>query len=172
MSLGDKVSEMALLLRDCLFTELQMNPNPPAETCLISGEDGRTFLSIGLGEDRCCAGFAWVRVARVVPRLPLSDAEVTNCGIDVWGADYEMGVARCAPWGSASAGPTCTQMTDHAVQVQRDAEAMRRALCCFRPQVDSGRMFPTEWLPFGPEGGCGGGIMGVSIQIDDCDCDN
>jgi hypothetical protein len=172
MALGDKVSEMAAALRDCLVTELALRDNPPAETCLIPGEDGRTFLSVGLGEDKCCVGFAWVRVAQVIPAIPRDDTRNGGCGIDTWQVDYEMGVARCSPFGSVNAGPTCADWTALFTQVQSDADALRSAVCCLRPQVESGQTFPTAWLPFGPDGGCTGGIMGVSIKIDDCDCDN
>lgn len=167
-----QVQEMAATLRDCLMTELALRPDPPAETCLVPGEDGRTFLSIGTGEDRCCAGFAWVRVAGVTPAIPPAGTTIDGCGVDTWQLDLEMGVARCAPFGSTQAGPTCEQMADMFTQAQSDAEAMRAALCCLRPQVDTGRSFPTGWQPFGPDGGCHGGIMGVSVQLDNCDCEN
>lgn len=172
MSLGSQVQEMSATLRDCLMTELALRPNPPAETCLVPGEDGRTFLSIGTGEDRCCAGFAWVRVAGVTPAIPSPNTDTGNCGVVSWQLDLEMGVARCAPFGSTGAGPTCDQWAETFTQVQSDAEAMRAALCCLHPQVESSRSFPTAWQPFGPDGGCTGGIMGVSLQLDDCDCDN
>lgn len=174
MSTGTGVTDMAIALRDCLLTELALRDNPPAETCFIPGEDGREFLSIGLAEDKCCNGFAWVRVAGVNPIFETyqTDGESGNCGVLRWRVDYEIGVARCAPWGDAQAGPSCAEWTATAVQVQSDAEAMRAALCCLRPQVASGRVQPAPWLAFGPAGGCTGGIMGVSIQIDDCGCDN
>lgn len=174
MSLDDKVTEMALSLRDCLLTELSLRDNPPADTCFIAGEDGRLMLSVGTSEDRCCAGFAWVRVATVSPIIPnIQDGPgVTtgNCGVWSWQVDYEMGVARCSPFGTTASGPSCEQLTAVAVQVQSDAEAMRAALCCFRPQIETGRSIPTPWIPFGPDGGCTGGLAGVSIQIDNCDC--
>lgn len=171
MPLGNQVVEMAATLRDCLMTELALRDNPPAETCILSGEDGRTFLSVGTQQDRCCAGFAWVRVARVLPSIPPSGQDPGNCGVDSWQLDLEMGVARCAPVGSdfVAAGPTCDEMLATFVQVQSDAEAMRRAVCCLQPQTQSLRVYPTEWLPFGPEGGCTGGIMGVTLKLDDCD---
>jgi len=172
MSLGNQVQEMAATLRDCLMTELALRDNAPAETCLIPGEDGREFLSIGLSEDRCCSGFAWVRVAGVSPVIPPVGATIDGCGVDTWQLDLEMGVARCAPTGDQFSGPSCDQWAESFTQVQSDAEAMRAALCCLRPQVESGRSFPTGWQPFGPTGGCTGGIMGVSIQLDNCDCDN
>lgn len=171
MALGTKVSDMAAALRDCLATELALRDNPPAETCLIPGEDGRTFLSVGLGQDRCCEGFAWVRVATVTPSIPRDNTQ-GNCGVSTWQVDYEIGVARCAPFGSAEAGPTYADWTTLFVQVQSDADAMRSAVCCLTPLTETKDTFPTPWLPFGPDGGCTGGIMGVSIQIDDCDCDN
>lgn len=172
MSLGTQVQEMAATLRDCLMTELALRDNAPAETCLVPGEDGRTFLSIGTAEDRCCAGFAWVRVAGVSPAIPTLGDPADGCGIDTWQLDLEMGVARCAPFGSAQTGPSCDDWAASFTQAQSDAEAMRAALCCFRPQVESGQSFPTAWQPFGPDGGCHGGIMGVSVQLDNCDCEN
>ena len=174
MSTGTAVTDMAIALRDCLMTELALRDNPPAETCLIPGEDGREFLSIGLGENKCCDGYAWVRVAGVSPILEAyqTDGESGNCGVLRWRVDYEMGVARCAPWGDAQSGPSCAEWTAVTVQVLSDAEAMRVALCCLRPQVESGRIQPAPWVAFGPNGGCTGGIMGVSIQVDDCGCDN
>lgn len=170
MSLGTKVTDVAVALRDCLATELNLRPSPPADTCLIPGEDGRTFLSVGLGEDRCCDGFAWVRVAQVTPQIPSALDQVTGCGIHTWQVDYEIGVARCAPFGTTQSGPTCEQWTAVFDQVQSDAEAMRAAFCCVRPAVESDRLTATPWLPFGPQGGCTGGIMGVSVVIDNCDC--
>lgn len=170
MGLGTKVTDVAVAMRDCLATELNLRDNPPAETCLIPGEDGRTFLSIGLGEDKCCDGFAWVRVVQVTPYIPDALANANGCGIISWQVDYEMGVARCAPSGTAVAGPTCEQWTAVFVQVQSDAEAMRAALCCTVPQIETGRSTATAWQPFGPDGGCTGGIMGMSVVIDNCDC--
>lgn len=174
MGIGSGATDMAVVLRDCLMTELALRDNPPAETCFIPGEDGRTFLSIGLAENKCCDGYAWVRVAGVSPILEATqtDGDSGNCGVFRWRVDYEIGVARCAPWGDAQAGPSCTDWTTLAVQVQSDAEAMRCALACLKAQVASGRAQPVAWQAFGPEGGCTGGIMGVSIQIDDCGCDN
>lgn len=172
MALGAKVQETAATLRDCLQTALALRDNPPADTCLIPGEDGRTFLAVGLGQDRCCEGFAWVRVAGIAPAVPPAGQDPGNCGIDTWQVDLEMGVARCAPFGDTQAGPTCAQWTAVFTQNQSDAAAMIEALCCLRPQVESGRSWPTPWVPFGPDAGCVGGIMGVSVKIDDCGCDN
>lgn len=171
MPLGNQVTELSATLRDCLMSELALKDNPPAETCIITGEDGRTFLSVGTQQDRCCSGFAWVRVAGVRPVDPPPETDPGNCGTLVWQLDFEMGVARCAPtsadFPAHDAG--CAAFLASAVQVNSDMDAMSRAACCLLGLTPSGRAWPQQWLPFGPEGGCTGGIMGVSVKLDDCD---
>jgi hypothetical protein len=169
MTFDDKVVNLATTLQLCLQTALAPRPNPPAETCLVYGEGFQLFLSAGLVEDRCCSGFAAVRVAGIEPRVPALGV-YENCGTSVWQINLEMGVARCAPFGTEQAGPTCVQMLEVAEQVQSDMGAMVEALCCLRPLVESESMAPTAWVPFGPEGMCTGGIMGVSVQVDACGC--
>lgn len=170
MAFDDKVAELVDVLHVCLQTALAPRPNPPADVCIIHGEDFRLFLSAGLTEDRCCSGFAAVRVAGIVPQIP-APGVLEQCGVKVWQINMEMGVARCAPVGDENAGPTCAQMENTAQQAYSDMGAMVEALCCFREgKPGGGLMAPTEWQPFGPEGGCTGGIMGVSVQLDACGC--
>lgn len=169
MALGTLPMDMATALELCLQNALAANPNPPADTCIYNGEDFRTFLSAGLTEDRCCSGFAGVRIAGIRPSVPV-EGVLEHCGVRVWQVDLEMGVARCSPVGDINSGPTCAQLTEVAEQVQLDASAMVDAVCCLRPQVASGLLAPTAWTPFGPEGGCTGGIMGVTVVIDACGC--
>ena len=169
MALGTAPADMATALEVCLQNALAANPNAPADTCLYTGEDFRTFLSAGLSEDRCCSGFAAVRVAAIQPLTP-TEGTRDPCGVRTWLVTLEMGVARCAPVGDINAGPTCAQLTEVAEQVQMDASAMVEAACCLRPQVDSGRLGMGTWVPFGPEGQCTGGIMPVQVEIDACGC--
>lgn len=162
--------EYAAALRDCLETELNLRPPAPAETCLIYGEEGRSFLSVGLSQDRCCAGFAWVRLAGVTPKLPSDPRKIERCGVSTWQVDYEMGVARCAPFGDEQQDAGCAVWAPLVAQEHSDMAAMFAALCCWRPQIASKVVVPTGWLPFGADGGCQGGIMGVSVQLDNCGC--
>lgn len=164
------VSELALALRDCLQQALETETTPPAEVCLVPGEDGRLLLSAGLAEDRCCDGFAWVRVDTIAPHIPQPGADIRPCGITTWAVTLEMGAARCAPPGDQTAGPTCQQLTDTALLTLQDAAAMRRAWCCWAPDVDSGVTAIGEWRPFGPDGGCVGGTMPVVAHVDHCEC--
>lgn len=170
------VSDHLLDLRDCLLAAFQLPGYPaadrPREVCVLTGESGLGFLSIGTAEDRCCSGFAWVRVAAVSPKIPQEGVDVNGCGITSWSVTLEMGAARCHPIGDANAGPTCAQMEAVALQVQQDAAAMRRALCCWAPELPA---YPSwgavgPWQPFGPEGGCTGGTMQVQYTVDGCEC--
>ncbi len=164
------VSELAMDLLDCLQQAMDTQAEPPAEVCFVPGEDGRLFLSAGLAEDRCCAGFAWVRVARIAPQIPQPGEDIRPCGVTTWAVDLEMGAARCSPVGDQAAGPTCQEMLDTALLTMQDAAAMRRAWCCWAPLVDSGVTAIGEWAPFGPDGMCVGGTMPVTAYVDHCEC--
>lgn len=155
----------------CLFNALAPRPNPP-EVCQLPGEAFQLFLSAGLNEDRCCSGFAGVRLAALTPRVP-PIGEFSPCGVDQWRVDLEMGIARCAPVGDISAGPTCQQWREVVEQVQSDMAAMVEAQCCFAalPEVGGQQNVSfTGWAPFGPDGKCTGGIMGLSVLMGACQC--
>lgn len=164
------IEAAAMNLRDCLETALGDRPYPVATVCWLPGGDFRQFLSVGLTEDLCCSGYAGVQVVNVQPRFPEDPRQLDRCGVTTWQVDLAMGVARCAPSGDQNAGPSCPEWSAVAQKVVSDAGAMISALCCFRPLVPSEVANGTNWLPFDPEGGCTGGIMGVSIQIDECGC--
>src|SRR5689334_23977155 len=122
MALGTLPMDMATALEVCLQNALAANPNLPADTCVYNGEDFRAFLSAGLSEDRCCSGFAGVRIAGIRPTVPV-EGVLEHCGVRVWQVDLEMGVARCSPVGDIDSGPTCAQLTEVAEQVQLDARS-------------------------------------------------
>jgi hypothetical protein len=171
MSLDEKVKDMAEALLACLVAQFEGDPQAPAEACVVPGEDGRLWLTIGTAQNRCCSGFAWVRVGDTRPRIPPLDT-IEACGVLQWALDLEMGVARCAPWGDETAGPTCAELTLAFDRQESDKEAMRKAVCCLRPQVESERLAPTNAVSFGPDGGCMGAIMGVTVLIENCDCED
>lgn len=175
MSLGTHVIEAADTLLACLDAALAGSAAPkPAEVCLLHGDDPLGFLSLGTATDRCCSGFAWVRVANIVPKIPPAGQDPGNCGIDAWQVDFEMGVARCSPFGTVEAPADCASLAATFLTQQQDAEAMRVAACCFRDdQPDTGPFpYPSNWQPFGPQGQCTGGIMGVSMLFLACGCTN
>lgn len=170
----DAVTEQLLAgLEMCLTTALNARPNAPATVCTVPGEGFQLMLSAGVLENVCCDGYAAVRLAGVSPRYDTAAEFVSPCGIQRWRVDLEMGVARCAPTGDVNAGPSCPEWRAAAALTQSDLGAMLEAVCCFQGLAVVGgaeNTSVTAWVPFGPEGGCLGGIMGVSVLVGACQC--
>ena len=157
--------DLADALLGCLEVALAGNPNPPARLCLRVGEEVRQDLS--LTEDECCDGLAYVKINQVYPSttFPQILEDPTNCAIDYWAVDLEMGVFRCAPTGSLEQVATCEQWNAAASQVAYDAAAMRAAASCFRDvQAPDDELLVRPWLPVGPNGGCTGGTQIVTAS--------
>lgn len=158
--------ELAVALLECLQEALLANDNPPARFCLRVGEEVRQDLSIY--EDECCDGLAYVKVNQVFPSATFPEVldSPTNCAVDMWGVDLEMGVFRCAPTGAMEELPTCDQWNVATSQVHYDGEAMRRAIACFRGQLVPGdEVVARAWLPLGAGGGCTGGTQTVTASF-------
>lgn len=171
------VSDLAQQLLQCL--EDAYVPEVPEEDRpgLFCLRVGQVAYSIGLIEDLCCTGFAWVRVIRVFPvGEDLAERTVAaNCAPSLWGVELEMGVVRCLPDHGAHSGATCDEWTAVFLQVDEDAAAMRRALCCMKDTSlqtppASDLFLPGEWEPIDPEGMCVGGTMRVTFAYDCAEC--
>lgn len=158
--------DLADALLSCLVGALAENPNPPLKTCLRVGEEVRQDLSIY--EDECCDGLAYVKINQVYASAAFPEIleDPTNCAIDQWAVDLEMGVFRCAPTGELTALATCEQWSAATSQVHFDAAAMRAAVACFRSQLPPGdELLVRPWNPLGPAGGCTGGTQVVSTTF-------
>lgn len=156
--------DQAQILRACLESALAVRPSPPAQTCMRTG----TFalLDAGTSTNDCCEGLAWVRIQSIDPvQDPL--APETNPCSGGFSVTYEIGVARCQPFGDAQMGITCEQWDALALQIDDDAEAMRAATCCYAGQIADSEIDhevrPGSWLPLETEGGCTGGSMTVTV---------
>ena len=117
-------------------------------------------------------GQAWVRVNRIYPagaRFPVQSFEVTPCKIPSWGVELVMGVYRCvAVLDDAGNPPTCDQITADATKLLSDAAAMRlAAVCCFPEGADTIAVV-GDYQPLGPQGGCAGGALSITVQF--CEC--
>lgn len=167
------VSDIAAQLLSCYDTALQAGPNPPPDDN-ICFRVGTVPFSVGLNEDLCCQGLAWVRVTRIYPssRFPAQNTTADNCSLSSSRAiEFELGAVRCMPFGDQNAGPDCDAWTSVFIQVDEDAASMRRALCCLAPLLPPGDlMLEGEWRPIDGQGGCIGGLMTVTIQTDCGDC--
>ena len=155
-------------LLNCLCTAIATVPDPPEDCCLRTGEV--VSLNVSLSADECCKGLAWVRVVSIFPseqNFPDADAEPRNCPPQWFAVVLEMGVARCSPVGTAMQYPNCGDWTAYSQKVLHDAAAMRRAFCCL--DLSGSEKILGVWEPLPTEGGCGGGIQTVTIQVPNCD---
>lgn len=166
---------------ECFQTALLLRPvaERPGQICMRAGSE--VPFSVGLAEDLCCTGLAWVRVVSIEPlvvpipgtaNFPNADNACQQSGSV---ATLELGVARCQPFGDANAGPDCNAWTVLALRMDNDAADMRKAVCCYQTAVinDNNVMQVRRgiWEPFQTEGGCAGGTMRVEITYDCTDCE-
>lgn len=173
---------LAAQLRDCLDTQWGAeDENRPGSICLRVGAE--VPLNFGTAQDECCSGLAWVRVVSIEP-LDMgrsASAVDTDNPCQQTGSEivFELGVARCAPFGTQAAGPDCAQWTALAFLVDQDAQAMRRTICCLTSDPngvadpDYGPVFQVRrgrWEPMEIAGSCAGGTMEVRVQTDCTDC--
>jgi hypothetical protein len=165
--------EFAQILLQCLGEQIDAGPYPiPDEkVCLRFGD--RVNPTLGTSEDECCTGLAWVRVAGVDS---LADPDGPgNCISTARRITLEMGTARCIPFGTVGAGPSCAAWTEAALRMDSDQGAMEAAICCatesFNQLPYEPRTVPGTYIPAGPDGNCLTGTMTVTIDYD-CGCSN
>jgi hypothetical protein len=164
------VIDSARVLYDCLCTELATSPNPPVHCQFRVGLDP-VAADFDQFEDYCCSGLAYLRIIRIYPsgdNFPARDEVSIPCQPLAWGIEMEMGVFRCLPAEPQHMDPVAWQ--DAFDQVQRDAEAMRHAACCWIEHQESNNVawlnsFFRDWFPFSNQGGCGGGAISITAQI-------
>jgi len=156
-------------LLECYCEQLQQVSEPVAECCLRPGD--QVAYGLSLTQDECCSGLGWLRLARVAAGFPSDEDPITRCAPLQWRLELELGSARCAPTGSAEVLPTCAQWSTVHELLLEDFMAMRRAvICCFN---DGENLISIgEYAPFGAEGGCVGGTLGITIEVLACnECD-
>jgi hypothetical protein len=169
--------QLADALRACLDAQWEAgDPDRPGEICHRPGQE--VPLNFGTAQDECCTGLAWVRIVSIVPltvtggRSPASPCVQAEAQIT-----FELGVARCSPFGTQAAGPTCDQWTQLAFRLDDDAARMRRSVCCLDQEVSATSDYPHvyqvragQWTPMPVEGQCAGGVMEVTVQTSCTDC--
>lgn len=163
-------------LLDCLcvaIDETHPEESKPTYCCFRVGES--VAQDVGTQLDECCAGVAYVRKALIYPTgdifpNPETDVAISGCGIMAWGLSLEMGIMRCVPTGTVQVPPTCDQWNDHAAIEGLDQVSLIKALCCFIEFYEPGDIAVGQLAPFGPEGGCGGNVLGITIMLANTVC--
>lgn len=168
--------EVAGVLVTCLGDAFSADAGAPAEICHRPGD--QVPFNIGLTQNECCSGLAWVRIQGIDPvvdPLTMTSPDFNPCTQTGMLVTFELGVVRCNPFGTNNAGPTCEQWTELAARIDLDANAMRRAVCCAATTLVTDdtyveRILPGSWTPLESSGGCAGGSMTVTALIECEEC--
>lgn len=141
---------------------------------------------LGLREDLCCEGLAYVALGDVhpstdsFPELDIIRQANQVCGISAWAAEFKIGIIRCVPVGDEFSGPSCTEWTAAAERNFLDSQALRRAMCCFTEKVRFDGTY-LNGLLLGmsvvvnpqtqgePQGGCVERYATIQVQIPNCE---
>lgn len=158
-------------LLDCLCSVLATTSNPPGICALRAGN--QAIQDMGPTFDECCEGQAYVRITGFTPTglqqdpfpAGMEDQIVPACGIPAWSLHFEVGIFRCM---DAEGGLSSSQWANIAAQQMLDAKSIRLAICCFIAERELKTTAVGSWVPQGPEGGCIGGTMPLSIEVLNC----
>lgn len=166
MARTKSLAEAVLLLKECLCEQLALKVargvSQDVCICFIAAGDNTPFDYCGpdqCGEDQC--GQAWVRVQSVAPiPMDVESAGRSVCAVPMQ-ATIEVGIARCesAVFDGHSLPNEDEHLEDVIVQLE-DFDTLRAALRCCGLAGSA-----EEYVPFGPEGGCFGGVFTVTIDI-------
>lgn len=164
------IDPVALALLGCLEDALDAHDSPVTNISLRPGD--QTELLLALGRDECCEGTAWVRTITWYPtdNFPEPLATYNRCAPRMWALVLEMGVARCAPMGTATDLPSSADWNTAVGQVNTDAAAMQCAAQCLARLDDERMVLVGQWLPTRTEGGCMGGTLPVTVSAGPCNC--
>ena len=166
---------LAQLLVGCLATQLQNPPHqwpiPSERVMLRAGQQVIPLLS-STGEDECCLGLGYVRIAGINGVRDVTDRMAdSGCFMAERVLTLEMGVYRCMPTPEAGAIVSATEWDTLAAKLDADWRAMEAAVCCAFSDSDALRIGPVAvglYEPVGPDANCLGGRLPVNIVMESC----
>jgi hypothetical protein len=162
--------DASLHLLACLTVAVQAAANPPSNIQFLPGQQAGEDISIY--NDLCCEGTAYIRMATVYPSwqaFPAPDTEAIPCQEQAMAINYEMGIMRCAPGGSAAFVPTAANWQAAYQQSMIDMKSLFKAACCYAGQYELDAILMGPWNPVGPQGGCLLGAINITHQITGCE---
>ena len=159
---------------DCLTAEMALTPDPPTYYRMHVGASFTAGAS--QYQDECCEGVAWVRLVEHYlsdgPGTPFPEEAVgaSACSAYSIAVVLELGRGRCGPVQGPEDGSivTAEQWRELARAVNADRAALVRAACCLRP--DRQDIIIGQYSPLETEGNCAGGVLQVTVRINNCDC--
>lgn len=165
-------TDMAAALLDCLCARLVDTIGGPVCQCCL-----RPSIAPPVN-DVCCdcgegQGQAAVQVVEIFPTEDFPRKGIRQfkgaCGHNVTrAAELAMTVYRCVGTVDSNGNPpSCERVTADARKIDDDADAMWQAFACC-DWAGRRKILPGSWQPLPNQGGCGGGMMTVYVEISSC----
>lgn len=173
-SFDDRAYIIGNALIDCVCSKLALSEaGCPARRCIMPGLEADWL--------NCCdpGGQLTANVISITPSVnfPVTEPGPANCLTPYEVITYELQVIRCAPVVGNTSGPSCEVLTAKARDVLSDMAAMRAGVrCCLQDEesilevasIPYFRWAFGEHITLGPEGGCVGSSLQVSVGIPIC----
>lgn len=153
-----------LELQECLCTRISeqalLGEAKPVCICTVVAGDSVPLDYCGSCDDDAC-GIAWTRLVNVSPPMEAFH-EGRHCDQPVQ-ATFEAGIARCSITDMSDPDgplPTADMHLQEVLQQMDDLKILRYvATCCIKGAA------LESYEPFGPEGGCYGGIATFTVNV-------
>lgn len=115
--------------------------------------------------DECCKDGGQLSIVLVngypSSRFPAQDATPTTCNGKTLATVFQLQVTRCV----SDSVNDCDGKERDAALIMSDLVAMIKGInCCFRDEDTCGEWVLNSFKTFGPEGGCGGSIVDITVQ--------
>lgn len=137
----------------------------PARATVVAGE---------AAWDDCCEGQLTVSVPTIFPSTTFPDPDTRNavCGPPFTAFDVDVEIVRCAPTvNSSGRAPSVADLNASALIWHLDARAVwTGVLCCLHAHRLEWNSVVRQQIALGPEGGCVGSRLTVTVGLTDCVC--
>lgn len=168
----DQVLPIAERLLACVCNALEDSAGGAVCDCCVHPGPASPPMDFCDGPSGGGNGQAWVTYNRIFPaaaRFPNQLFDVEACNINSWGVELAAGVYRCvSSLDDVGNPPSCAQTSADATMLLSDAAALRQALVCCFPEGRDTVAVVGDYTPIGPQGGCAGGQMTVTVQFNAC----
>jgi hypothetical protein len=160
----EKLGPILNNLLNCLALSMQQCGTPACRLFLSTDANGMVPW------DACCScsegvGQAWVNVWKVEPLLIQSPNVGTGCP-PIFQASVHVGVLRCAVVQTDDSAPDPSVITSQSLAILQDRAVINNAIFgCWSDTIDSDNWTIGEWLSLGPNGGCAGGQVSLTIRF-------
>lgn len=165
------VTAIAEALRDCLCTALEAEPlsGPVCQCCIRPGmapPAADNCCDCGTGQGQASVQIAEIYPSDKFPRKGIAEWKgACTKGNTFWVAELVMTVYRCVPVpGEDGQPPDCDELQTAAARIWSDAQVMTQVFACC-DWADGRHVLPGSWQPLPNQGGCGGGMMSVYVNL-------